>query len=266
MENEIILNAPFGLVMLVSALVGAAAGFVGSFMVLRRLALVGDVLTHVALPGMALAILYKLNPFLGALIFLLFAVLGIWWLQHKTTIPPDALVGLFFTGALALGILIFPDTENVLEALFGDITKITARQGILAAIFSLAALIFAYALHRKMILITLSEDIAKTSGVRVGLVHLLFLMLVALVVSLGISFVGTLLMGALVIIPAAAARNISGNFKQYMFWSALIGCLAGGVGIFLANNFKLIPGPIVVLVGLGIFFLTLLTRLFKKLE
>lgn len=266
MTTEIILNAPFLIILLVSIFVGAAAGYIGSFMVLRRMALVGDVLTHVALPGMALAMLWKINPFWGGLIFLLVAVLGVWALQSKTSIPVEGLVGLFFTGALAVGILIFPDSEEVLEALFGDISKISSVQGVAAIIVSLAALVLIHFLRKKLLLTILSEDIAATSGVKVELVNLAFLLLVAVIVSLGITFVGTLLMGALVIIPPAAAKNLSHTSGQYIFGSTLLGAMAGGLGIAIAYNFNVVPGPAVVLVGIGFFVLTLLAPIFRKLK
>ncbi len=266
MEELITLSAPFLLILLVSVFVGASAGYVGSFMVLRRMALVGDVLTHVALPGMALALLWKINPFWGGLLFLVVAVIGIWFLQTRTAIPVEGLVGLFFTGALAAGVLIFPDGEEILEALFGDISKVTTYHGLLAILVSIAALVMLGFLHQKVILTILSDDLAKTSGIKVGLIHFLFLLLVALIVSLGITLVGTLLMGALVIIPPAAARNLSHTFRQYTFWSILIGCLSGGLGITLAYELNIIPGPAVVLTGLAFFVLTLLVPLFKKLQ
>ncbi|MFQ5353632.1 MAG: metal ABC transporter permease, partial [Thermodesulfobacteriota bacterium] len=101
---------------IVSALVAAAASLLGSFAVLKRMALVGDALSHVALPGLAIALLLNLNPFLGALVFLLVAVVGIWTVQNKSTLPIDTIVGVFFTSSLALGALITPEHE-LIEAL-----------------------------------------------------------------------------------------------------------------------------------------------------
>lgn len=267
LESSVItLNAPFILILLVSIFIGAAAGYLGSFMVLRRMSLVGDVLTHVALPGMALAIAYHINPFWGAFVFLMLAVLGIWFLQMKTTVPPDALVGLFFTGALAFGILLFPEEEEALEALFGDITSIGSLQSVLAILASSFALVAAHILRKKLVMVSLSEDIARTSGIRVELVQLAFLLLVGLIVALGITFVGSLLMGALVIIPASAARNLSHNFKQFLFHSTMLGLLSAGLGIAISYYWNIVPGPAVILTGLALFMLTLLAPLANKLR
>src|SRR3989344_7689493 len=114
-----------------SVFVGVAAGYLGSFMVLRRMALVGDALSHVALPGVALALLFNVNPFLGAFATLFAGIIGIWLIEHKTELPVESLVGLFFTVSLAVGILITPD-EHLIEVLFGDISSITLLDAALA--------------------------------------------------------------------------------------------------------------------------------------
>src|SRR3989338_4434937 len=92
-------------------------------MILRRMSLVGDALSHVALPGIAIALLIGTNPFFGAFVALFLAVIGIWALEQKTELPPETLVGIFFTVSLSLGLLLTPEPE-LLEALFGDISKI----------------------------------------------------------------------------------------------------------------------------------------------
>ena len=107
----------FNTLQLVSAVfVGLASGYLGSFMVLKRMALVGDALSHVALPGVALGLLFNFNPILGAFITLFAGIIGIWLIENKTELPAESIVGLFFTFALAVGLLITPD-EELLEAL-----------------------------------------------------------------------------------------------------------------------------------------------------
>jgi len=106
--------------LLVSAFVAASASLLGAFAILRRMALVGDALSHVALPGLAIAILFNINPFIGAVAFLLVTVTGIWFVQYKSTLSLDTIVGVFFTSSLAFGALIMPEHE-LLEALFGNV-------------------------------------------------------------------------------------------------------------------------------------------------
>src|SRR3989344_4429676 len=117
------MSSLFLLQLAISGIIGIGAGYVGSFMILRRMALVGDALSHVALPGIALALIFHFNPFVGAFTALFIAVVGIWILERKTSLPSETLVGIFFTTALALGILLTPEPE-LLEALFGNINNV----------------------------------------------------------------------------------------------------------------------------------------------
>ena len=239
--------------------VGLASGYLGSFMVLKRMALVGDALSHVALPGVALGIVFNFNPILGAFATLFAGIIGVWFIEHKTELPSESIVGLFFTVALAVGILIIPE-EDVLEALFGDISQISFSDTILAVIFSVVVLLVMKMIARGFVLSTISKDLAKSSGINVAKNNFIFMLLVALIVALGIKAVGTLLMGALVIIPAIAAKNIASNMKSYTTAASFIGLISLVGGILLAGLLALPPGPIVVLISAVIFLTTIVFR------
>lgn len=240
--------------------VGAASAYLGSIMVLKRLALVGDALSHVALPGIAVALTYHLNPFLGAFTALALGVVLIWQIEQRTTIPTEAIVGLIFSSALAIGILITPEPE-LLEALFGDISKVNLTDTIFAVIASLAIFLVIFLIRKKLLLSLVAPDLAKSQGVKVDLLNLIFLFLVAGAVALGVKVVGSLLMGSLVIIPAVSAKNIASNMKSYGFVSAVFGMASAVGGILIASHYGLLPGPLVVLTSAGIFLFTLA---FKK--
>lgn len=241
-------------------LVGAAAGYLGSLMVLKRMALVGDALSHVALPGLGLALLYDFNPFLGAFAFLAFAVLVIWKLERKTNLPIEALVGILFTASLAVGILITPEPE-LLEALFGDISKTTFVNTVIAAVLSILVIFIGDAIYGKIVLASISEDWAVAKGINISKTNLIFFMLVALIVALGVKVVGTLLMGSLVIIPAAASKNLSSNMRTYTILSLGLGIVSVVVGLFVSQIFGPPPGAVIVLASIAIFIFSLL---FKK--
>lgn len=246
MDNPLILQ------LIAGGFIGLGAGYLGSLMVLRRMSLVGDALSHVALPGIAIALLVGSNPFIGAFIALILAVLGIWWLGQKTRLPSETLVGIFFTLALAIGILITPEPE-LLEALFGNITNVSLAGTATIVLAVIATILIVRRIRPTLILDMLSRDLAQASGFPVARAELLFLLLVALIVALGLRIAGTLLTGALVIIPAAAARNISPSLSQYSFMSALFGAFSAVVGILSANALGIEPGPLVILVG-GLLF------------
>lgn len=249
------------LLLLVGALVGAAAGYLGSFMVLKRMALVGDALSHVALPGMAIAIALSVSPILGAFLALTIAVCGIWYFEETTSLYPETLVGIFFTTSLALGVLITPEPD-LLEALFGNIEKINLFEAILAIIFSLIIIFLAKSIDKKLILGIISKELVTSLGISNKKINLLYLLLVGGIVALGVKFVGTLLMGALVIIPAASAKNISNSLNNYYLLSIIFGVISAFVGVYIASIFSFSSGPIVVLTSIFIF---LITYLIKKL-
>ena len=246
----------FLLSIIVGIFIGATAGYLGSIMVLRRMALAGDVLSHVALPGIGLALIYNLDPFLLGFLFLAAASFLIWFLEGKTKIPTDAIIGIVFVAALAFGILITPELE-LAEALFGEISEVRLLDGIFAVLLSIVVFIAAKKIYKKLVLGIISEDLAVSSGVNLRLISLIYLFLVAVTVALGIKVIGTLLMGALLIVPAAAAKNISGSLRSYGALSTVFGLVSVPSGIYLARVFELPPGPIVVLVSIGIFLISL---------
>ena len=245
--------------LIVAVLIGIGAGYLGSFMVLRRMSLVGDALSHVALPGIALALLWNFNPFFGAFAALFLATVGIWVLGRKTELPSEVLVGIFFTLSLAAGLLLTPEPE-LLEVLFGDISRV----GKIDLFITIASVIVIIAIisviNRGLIISTLSKDLAKSMNVSVDKINFLFLIMVSLVVALGLKVAGTLLMGSLVIIPAAAAKNISVSISRYIFLAALFGALASVGGIFAAGFLSIPAGPSIVLTGGLIFLITLVFR------
>lgn len=253
------LDQQFILPLVVALFVGGAAGALGSFMVMKRMALVGDAFTHVALPGMGLALLWGYDPFWGALLTLTIAVFGIWQLREKSKLPFEALVGIFFTGSLAIGILVVPDPE-VLEALFGDIASLRLFDAALSILLAIIIWIGLSAIKSSLILTTVSEDMARASGISVSRVNLIYLILVGILVALGVKFVGALLMGALVIIPAASAQNIAKGFGSYIFLSTFFGIIGAVAGVLLHFVLGFSPGPFVILVSAGIFFATFVFR------
>lgn len=242
----------------IALLVGIASGSVGPFILLRRMALVGDALSHVALPGIALALLYGVDPFYGVVVFLTVAALLIFWLEGASRVPPDAIVGLLFTASLAVGILIIPNAE-IVESLFGAFPVLSLPFLLVilstAAVLSLLCLLLA----RRFLFLIVSPDLAKVHGL--GRKYDLALLLIfAMIVALGIKLVGTLLMGALTIIPAAVAKNVSRSMRGYIILSALLGGAISVVGMWMAGAFRLLPGPSIILFGVSLFLLSLLVR------
>lgn len=246
------MNTNLALILIVGALVGASSAYLGSFMVLKRMSLVGDALSHVALPGIAVALTFGINPMLGALAALLIAIIAIWYLSEHSEVYPEALVGVFFTASLSLGLLLTPEPE-LLEALFGSIDKIGFVDGILTLAGAVVIFLVTYLISQKLLLGVVSEDLAKSQKISISKVNLTYLLLVALVVALGVKFLGTLLTGAMVIIPAASAKNLAKSIKSFHFLAIIFGVTSSILGILLAKSYGISSGPVVVLTATVIF-------------
>jgi zinc transport system permease protein len=246
-----------------SILVGLAAGYLGSLMVLKRMALVGDALSHVALPGLALGILFNFNPFFGAFVFLFVSATVIWRIERITRLPVETIVGSLFTLFLAVGILVIPQYD-LLEALFGDISKVNLESTIVAVAASLLAILLTKIIYKNLILSMISEELATSAGVNVARTNLLFLLFVCLTVAAGLQIVGSLLVGFLVVVPAATAKIVSSNIFRYAVLSSLFGAISSFSGILLSNYMGLPPGPLIVLSGILLFLGAVITRSISK--
>lgn len=247
----------------VGVFISAAASLLGVFAILKRMSLVGDALSHVALPGIALAIYFKVDPFVGALALLFLSIVGIWLLEYYSSLSIDTLVGVFFTASLALGALLIPELE-LLEALFGDISTLTLNDVWLSVGLSSLLMVILVAIHKKLALHMVSQELASSIGVKSKTIEFVYLMLFALGVALGIKFIGALLMGALIIIPAATAKNISRSLHGFMGMSMFFGALQAVSGVFVSDAFGYPPGPIFILTGTALFVFSLVIRGFLR--
>jgi ABC-type Mn2+/Zn2+ transport system permease subunit len=241
-------------IIIIAIMIGASSGAIGSFVLLRRMALVGDALSHVALPGIALALAYSLDPFWGVVGFLVPAAVLVWWLETKTPLHPEALVGLLFTTSLAVGILTIPEIE-ILESLFGGFPALSWNALIGISIAAAVLIVSTFLGAQRFALVTVAPELCAPKMQRKS--DLLLLVVFAMIVSLGIKLVGTLLMGALTVIPAGIARNSTFSFKQYMVASTFAGAVIAATGAMMAHRFAWVPGPTIVILGSALFVLSL---------
>lgn len=243
----------------VGILTGAVSGYIGSFMVLKRMSLVGDALSHVALPGIALALAFGVSPMFGAFLALIVAAFGIWYLGEHSEIYPEALVGIFFTASLALGLLITPEVE-LLEALFGNIDKIGITDGILTLVGAVVIFAITFLISKSLLLMIVSKDLAKSQKIKTSKIDLIFLLMVSCVVVLGVKFLGTLLTGAMVIIPAVTARNVAKSITAFQIASIVFGMTSAVIGILIAKGFGLPSGPVIVMTAISFFVISFVFR------
>ena len=243
---------PFFLSLTVAAFVGGAAGYLGSLMITRKMALVGDALGHVALPGMGLSLMLHADVALGAFLFLALGVLLVWRLGEKTMLSLETLVGIVFVSSLSMGFLIVPEPE-LLESLIGDIGKVSFPWALISVAVSIGVVILVKRIYRGMMLISISADLASVEGIDAPRYNLLYLSAIALIVSIGVKVTGSLLVGALVIIPPATARLISRDMRSYATCSMGVGVLSSVAGVVMSHITRFPAGPSIILVGALLF-------------
>lgn len=236
-----------------------AAGLIGSYGLMRRMTLAADAFSHVALPGIGVAILFRVNPLAGALVALLLGALLIWTLEGRTRLATETIIGVVFSAALAIGALLTTG-EQLMDALFGA-PGVLSNVELIAGLAGAGAVIAFVLVARDRLIVTfLSSDIARTAGIDVRRLSLLYLLAFGVTVALGLRYLGALLMGSLMIIPAATARRLAPNLTGMLTIAVALAVFATLFGSWLAAQTGRETGPVIVSVAAVCFFLSLATR------
>jgi ABC-type Mn2+/Zn2+ transport system permease subunit len=246
-----------------------AAGLVGSFTLMKRMSLAGDVVSHIALPGLGLAMLFGFNPLIGAAAALFLGTLLIWHLQKRATMTTDVAIGVIFTAALAIGTVLTPN-EDLIEALFGGFQSLNAVWFAAGVIAVSVIVVFVVVFRHKLIMSLFSPELAAATGVNVSRLNLYFLLVFSLTVLLGVRFLGALLVGALIIVPAAIGRQLTHTLTAFLLTSSLASVLSVGLGLTISLIYphikiggvtlNLALGPAIIGVATILFLLSLLRK------
>ncbi len=262
MNIDIVPNIPdisFLYALIIATTVGGVAGYIGSLMVTKRMALMGGALGHLALPGMALALYLGFDISLGALAFLGFGIFIIWILEQQTQLPTEALTALVFASSLSIAFLFLPHDETE-HALLGNISQISLITCIISTIATIIIFFIVKEMYKKLVLISISEDLAQVTGVNVHYAQLIYLVCIACMIAMGVRIVGGLMTAALVAIPACTSRNFSANLKTYSYTSLLLGSFACCIGIIISVYSNIPVGPAIIITSTGIFLLSLIFK------
>jgi ABC-type Mn2+/Zn2+ transport system permease subunit len=235
------------------------AGLVGSFALMKRMTLAGDVISHLALPGLGLAFLGHFPPLAGAAATLAIGIVLIHQLQRRSGLIVESAIGVVFVAALAIGTLVTP-TEDLIDALFGGFGKINAGGFVLGMTACAAVVATIYLLRHQLILGIFSPDLARSLKIHVDRANFLYLCAFGLTVLLGLQFLGALLVGAMIIVPPAVARRLSTTLDRYLVLSALTSMAAVGLGFAISARWHLALGPTIVAVASLLFAASLLKR------
>ena len=248
----------FIFVIIMGAFIGGAAGYLGSLMLTKKMALVGGAFGHLALPGIALALVYGFDVSIGALIFLMFGMLLMYVLEKKSNLSIEILSAVIFTSSLSVAWIFLP--EKKAPALIGDITAISWNAIIISIVLALVIMLLTKKIIKPIILSSFSKDISSALGLNIGRYNFLFLSLIVLVTSLGVRIIGGLMTVALIAIPAATSRNISNKLLSYTINALMFGFVSAGLGVYLSSITSLPPGSLIVMVSAVFFVVSLFFR------
>lgn len=243
--------------LILGAFICGAAGYLGSLMVTKRMSLMGEALGHMTLPGIALAIIYGFDISIGAFFFLLFGIILIWLFEKRTKLPMETLAALVISSSLAIAFLFLPEEETI-NALIGDISKITIVDTITTVVFSTIIFLAINKIFSNMIFVSISEDLARVSGINISRMNLIFLSCIALVIAIGVKVVGGLLIAALVAIPASTSKNLGKNLTHYSYGGLLFGSTAGVLGILGFQLTGIPAGPLIIMISAVLFLISLI--------
>lgn len=252
------LNETYSIILAMCA--AAAAGVIGSFALMKRTVLAGDVMSHIAIPGLGLAIIWSINPLLGGGLTLLAGIIIIWHLEKKTELSTEAAIGVIFASSVALGALLINSKEELIDALFGGFGNLSLNEFIFGVAASIFVIGMVWMLRNKLIIGLFSPELASATGINVNRLNLWFLLLFGLTILSGIRFLGALLAGSLIIVPASAARQLTHTLGAFLSVSALLSILSVILGFLISRSYNLEFGPTVVVVSAAFFALSL----FKK--
>lgn len=241
----------------VSVGMATAAGLVGCFALMRRMTLAADALSHVALPGIGLALALHIHPLAGALAALFLGTLLVWALEGRTPIATEVIVGVVFSAALAVGSMMTAG-DDLIDALLGQPGTLGAWEIALGLAGAGAVVAFIFAAKDRLVITLVSPEIAHTAGINVRKLHLFYLLAFALTVALGLRHLGVLLMGSLIIIPAATARRMAGGLNAMLAVAVVVAVLSTLLGTWAAALAHSETGPLIVLVAATCFLASLL--------
>lgn len=240
-------------------IVAVIAPLIGIFLVLRRYSLIADTLAHVSLAGIALGLLFNINPIFTALGVTVASSLGIERLRNTKRIYGESALALFLSGSLAFATIVLSlgngFNTNLFNYLFGSIVTVTQTDVYTIAVLAAIVIATLAGFYKELVYITFDEEAAQVSGIPAKRINLILILLAALTISLAIPIIGVLLIAALVVIPVVAALQLRLSFVRTIIVAECISLFSVLAGIIVSFYFDLSTGGTIVLIMLAIFLL-----------
>jgi ABC-type Mn2+/Zn2+ transport system permease subunit/Mn-dependent DtxR family transcriptional regulator len=266
--------------LIASITIGISCGLIGTYIMLRRMSLIGDALAHAVLPGVVVSFMVagksEVALFIGAVVSGILTVLLIGFVNRNSKIKEDTSIGIIFTGAFALGILLVSQLKQVhidlSSYLFGDVLGVSTGDITLSLIIMVVIILCILLFYKQLLLTSFDPTMALTIGISTTLVHYMLMTLLSMSIVAGLQSVGVILIIAMLITPPATAYLLSNNLKKILLLSAMFGTISAITGLYLSYHFNFASGASIVLVAVALFLLAFLfspkegvvTKLFRR--
>ena len=245
--------------LMTAIVIGVVSGAVGCFIILRSMSLMGDAISHAVLPGVALSFILGINFFIGAIVFGLLASFIITFIKENSVIKGDTAIGITFSSFLALGVILIGlanSSTDLFHILFGNILAVQDSDMWLTFGVSGLVLLFVGLFFKGLLLTSVDPVLAKTMGINVNFYHYLLMGMLTLVSVTAMQSVGTILIVAMLITPAATAYLFTSSLKSMMLLASTLGALTSVLGLFLGYSFNIAAGSSIVLTSTIIFLVS----------
>jgi manganese/iron transport system permease protein/iron/zinc/copper transport system permease protein len=240
-----------------AVIVGALCGFIGVYVVLRRMSYIGHGLSHALFGGAVLSYVVNINFFVGAGLWSLIAAYLIHRISHRRWVGADAAIGVVTTSSFALGVAIVSTyrtfTRNIEAALFGNILGITVADLWIVTAISLVVFVALLIMRRQLLFLTFDPEVASSYGIAAGPTDLLFMLLLAVTVLASTQILGVTLVAAAMVIPPVIGRYLTNRFHTLLIVSPLIGVLCSAAGMYLSFYLDISSAATIVLTSAALF-------------
>lgn len=236
----------------------------GTMIVNNRMSFFSDALGHSAMTGIAIGVLVGITNYsISMIIFAILFATVLNYIKGKSKTSTDTLIGVFSATAIAIGLAImskYGGINKYTSYLIGDILSISITEISTLLIIAVLVIVLWIGLFNKLLAVSTNKALAKTKGINPTIIENIFAILIAVIVTVSIKWVGILLINALIVLPAAASRNISGNMRSYTINAVIISLFSGIIGLILSYIWGIATGPAIVILAAIIYCITFIFR------
>ena len=243
--------------LITSVIVGVVSGVIGCFIVLRGMSLMGDAISHAVLPGVAVSYIMGTNFLIGASVFGLAAAGLIGFVTQKSKLKNDTAIGIVFSSFFAMGIILISfakSSTDLYHILFGNVLAVRTSDMLTTAAVAVIVILFVIIFYKELLVSSFDPTMAKAYGLNVQLIHYALMFLLTLVAVSALQTVGTILVVAMLITPAATAFLLTNNLSVMIVLSVILSTVSSVVGLFFSYSFNLASGAAIVLTA-AVFFI-----------